>query len=93
MDDTQDQNRSADNALEPKDDIFNPRRDEPKLPGDYGTPASPPDDVSGPRTPVDDPSTDDHLDEAEVYDEGVTNAAQDNSPEDSDNSNQPRKVA
>lgn len=92
-DDTQDQNRSADNALEPKDDIFNPRRDEPKLPGDYNTPAAPPNGVAGRPIPADDPSTDDHLDETEVYNEGVANAAQDNRPEDSDDADQPRRVA
>lgn len=93
-DDTQDQNRSADNALEPKDDIFNPKRDEPKLPGDYNTPAAPPNDVAGRPIPQDDPSTDAHLDETEVYNEGVANAAQDNrSEETSDTNDQPRKIA
>lgn len=92
-DDTQDQNRTADNALEPKDDIFNPQRDEPKLPGDYNSPAAPPNDVHSRPIPIDDPSTDDHLDENEVYDEGVANAAQDNTPEDSDDAGQPRRVA
>jgi len=71
MDD--DYRQSADDALEPQDDIYNPKLDQQKLSNDYGSPAAPADDV---RTdaPVDDPSTDDQLDSDELYQEGISGA-------------------
>ncbi len=59
------------NTQDPADDIFNPQRDEPHLPGDGRTPASPPTDTSKSRLPIDDPRTDGEIDSAELYDEGM----------------------
>lgn len=73
MDDNDDYRQSADDALEPKDDIFNPAQDEQKLPEDGATPAAPADDIPA-GAPVDDPSTDDGVDSDELYQEGVSGA-------------------
>ena len=71
MDD--DYRRSADDALEPKDDIFDPIRDEEKLAEDGRPPAAPADDIRS-TTPLDDPSTDDGIDSDELYQEGIGGA-------------------
>lgn len=74
MDDEDDDYRqSADDALEPKDDIYNPRLDQSRLPNDYGPPAAPADDLDD-QAPIDDPSTDDQLDSDELYQEGLGGA-------------------
>jgi hypothetical protein len=69
-DDTQ---QSADDALEPKDDIFNPVLDEDKLADDFDPPASSADDIHS-HVPLDDPSTDDEMDSDELYQEGISGA-------------------
>jgi hypothetical protein len=69
-----DYRRSADDILEPDDDIYNPKLDQSKLPNDFGPPAAPADDVSTPA-PIDDPSTDDQLDSDELYQEGFGGAS------------------
>jgi hypothetical protein len=71
MDD--DYRRSADDELEPQDDIYSPQRDQQKLPNDFGSPAEPADDVHS-NVPIDDPSTDDQLDSDELYQEGISGA-------------------
>jgi hypothetical protein len=58
---------------EPKDDIFDPIRDEEKLPEDNDPPAAPADDADN-RVPVDDPETDDGIDSDELYQEGLAGA-------------------
>jgi hypothetical protein len=97
MDEDTDTHQSEDDALQPKDDIFNPGEDEERLPQDGDSPAAPPTDITGPGTnlPVDDPHTDTGLDEHEVYDEGVAGAAETNSshegPDDSPHPLQPEE--
>lgn len=71
MDD--DYRRSADDALEPEDDIFDPTRDEEKLAEDGRPPAAPADDVHS-TAPLDDPATDDGVDSDELYQEGIGGA-------------------
>jgi hypothetical protein len=71
MDD--DYRQSADDALEPQDDIYKPKLDQQKLPNDYEPPTAPADDVHT-GVPIDDPSTDDQLDSDELYQEGVSGA-------------------
>ena len=74
MDDEDDDYRkSADDALEPQDDIYKPTRDEQRLPEDYDPPAAPASDIHS-IAPLDDPSTDDQLDSDELYQEGVGGA-------------------
>jgi hypothetical protein len=73
MDDDNDMQQSADDALEPKDDIFNPELDEDKLDEDYDSPAAPAQDIRS-SAPLDDPSTDDELDSDELYQEGISGA-------------------
>ncbi len=73
MNDDYGTNQSPDDALEPEDEVFDPLRDEEKLPGDYDSPATPAQDIrSGGR--VDEPSTDDEMDSDELYQEGVAGA-------------------
>lgn len=55
------------------DGFFSPKHNQPHLPQDYDTPASPPADVAA-RLPRDYPETDTNLESAEVYDEGVDGA-------------------
>lgn len=83
MDEDTDTHQSADDALEPADDIFNPNRDEEHLPQDGDSPAAPPTDVTGPGTnlPADYPQTDTGIDAHERYDEGLAGAAETNSSE------------
>jgi hypothetical protein len=69
MDDDNDTKQSADDALEPKNDIFDPLRDEDKLAEDNDSPAAPADDIHY-SSPVDEPETDDELDSDELYQEG-----------------------
>lgn len=81
MDDNNTAHQSPDDALEPdsgQDGMFHPGTDEERLEEDNGTPAGPADDTSSMPIPPDHPSTDTHLDEHEVYDEGIADAAQDN---------------
>jgi hypothetical protein len=73
MDNDNDYRQSADDALEPKNDIFDPKRDEEKLAEDGDTPAAPADDIHS-AAPVDDPATDDGIDPDELYQEGVSGA-------------------
>ena len=73
MDNDNDYRQSADDALEPKDDIFDPGRDEPRLAEDNSSPASPADDTNS-KSPIDEPATDDQLDSDELYQEGVRGA-------------------
>lgn len=62
--------------MQPKDDIFNPVRDEEQLPQDGASPAAPADDIASPSGYTDvHPATDTGLDPAEVYDAGAVNAA------------------
>jgi hypothetical protein len=71
--DNDDYRQSADDALEPKDDIFGPKRDEEKLAEDGATPTAPADDIKS-AAPVDEPATDDQMDSDELYQEGVSGA-------------------
>jgi hypothetical protein len=71
-DEDSDYRQSADDALEPKDDIFVPKN-ESRLPNDYGTPAAPADDIHS-SVPLDSPSTDDGIDSDELYQEGISGA-------------------
>ncbi|HTB49169.1 MAG TPA: hypothetical protein VK712_03745 [Verrucomicrobiae bacterium] len=73
MNDEDDSRQSADDALEPRDDIFDPATDEEKLPEDNDSPAAPADDIH-PAAPIDEPSTDDQMDSDELYQEGVAGA-------------------
>jgi len=73
MDDNDDYRESADDALEPSSDIFDPKFDEEKLAEDGDTPAAPADDIHS-GSPVDDPATDDGIDSDELYQEGVSGA-------------------
>jgi hypothetical protein len=75
MDDDNDNDyrQSADDALEPKADIFNPIRDESKLAEDGDTPAAPADDIPS-TAPIDEPATDDGIDSDELYQEGLAGA-------------------
>ncbi|HEX7963673.1 MAG TPA: hypothetical protein VF466_03705 [Candidatus Saccharimonadales bacterium] len=79
---------------EDKDDLFNPAVDESRLPGDYDrSPAAPPDDVKETLSKAD-PRTDSGLDADEIYDEGLTSASDiDALMEDSDDDNQPVRIA
>jgi len=71
MDD--DDQQSADDALEPENDIFDPNLDEEKLPEDNDSPAAPADDIRS-TAPLDDPATDDGVDSDELYQEGIGGA-------------------
>jgi hypothetical protein len=73
MDNNNDYRQSADDALEPKNDIFDPIRDEEKLAEDGNPPAAPADDIHA-AAPIDDPATDDGMDSDELYQEGVSGA-------------------
>jgi len=73
MDDDNDYRQSADDALEPKDDIFDPIRDEERLAEDGDSPATPADDTHS-TAPIDEPSTDDGIDSDELYQEGIAGA-------------------
>jgi hypothetical protein len=70
MDNDNDYRQSADDALDPKDGIFDPTRDEEKLAEDGDTPAAPTDDIHS-AAPVDEPATDDGIDSDELYQEGI----------------------
>jgi hypothetical protein len=73
MDDDNDARQSADDALEPRNGIFNPLRDEEKLAEDNDSPAAPADDIHS-AAPIDEPATDDGMDSDELYQEGVAGA-------------------
>jgi hypothetical protein len=73
MDNDNDYRQSADDALEPKDGIFDPTRDEEKLAEDNDPPAAPADDIDS-AAPIDEPATDDEMDSDELYQEGVAGA-------------------
>lgn len=73
MDDDNDYRQSADDALEPDDDIFDPIRDESRLAEDGDSPAAPADDVPY-SAPIDEPATDDGIDSDELYQEGIGGA-------------------
>ena len=72
-DNDNDYRQSADDALETKEGIFDPTRDESKLAEDGATPAAPADDIHS-ATPIDDPATDSAMDSDELYQEGVSGA-------------------
>lgn len=97
MDEDTDTHQSADDALEPADDVFSPTEDEERLPQDDAPPAAPPDDIAGAGTnlPADYPQTDTGMDTHEIYDEGVAAAAETNSelegPDDSPRPLQPEE--
>jgi hypothetical protein len=62
---------TPDDALEPVDDIYNPTRDQDKLPEDNEPPAAPaPDSPADPQLPADHPEFDYDNDTHETYDEG-----------------------
>ncbi len=71
--DDQDTQQSADDALEPQNDIFDPARNEERLEEDNDPPAGPADDTRS-TAPLDDPATDDGVDSDELYQEGVGGA-------------------
>ena len=71
--DLNDSQQSADDALEPQSDIFNPVRDEDKLAEDNDPPAAPADDIHS-TAPIDEPATDAGMDSDELYQEGVAGA-------------------
>ena len=73
MDNDNDARQSADDALEPQNNIFNPVRDEEKLAEDNDPPAAPADDIHS-SAPIDEPATDDGIDSDELYQEGVVGA-------------------
>jgi hypothetical protein len=64
---------SADDALEPQNEIFDPARDAGQLPEDHDTPAAPADDTNS-TSPLDDPASDDGVDSDELYQEGISGA-------------------
>jgi hypothetical protein len=68
-----DYRQSADDALEPENDIFDPIRDEEKLAEDGDPPAAPANDTHS-TAPIDEPATDDGMDSDELYQEGVAGA-------------------
>ena len=68
-----DNRQSEDDALEPRDDIFDPKHDEQKLDEDSASPATPADDIRS-KAPIDEPATDDGMDSDELYQEGVRGA-------------------
>lgn len=72
-DNDNDYRESADDALEAKDDIFDPTRDESRLAEDGVTPAAPADDIHS-TAPIDDPATDSAMDSDELYQEGASGA-------------------
>lgn len=87
-----DYRQSADDALEPQDDLFNPRRDEKKLPEDYDTPTAPATDIYA-AEPVDSPETDDGIDSDELYQEGIVGATNtDDEAIDSDDEDEPKPL-
>jgi hypothetical protein len=61
MNDDNGTQQSADDALEPQDNMYNPLKDEEKLPEDNDSPATPASDIR-PGGPIDQPSTDDQMD-------------------------------
>jgi hypothetical protein len=69
-----DTHQSADDALEPQDNIFNPHVNEEHLPEDNDSPAAPADDNGTLSVPVDDPRTDSGIDADELYSEGLDEA-------------------
>jgi hypothetical protein len=73
MDNDNEYQHSTDDALEPKDDIFNPVRDGEKLAEDGDSPAAPADDTRS-TAPIDEPATDDGIDSDELYQEGAGGA-------------------
>ena len=76
------------------DGLFNPALDEPRQPGDYGSPAAAPGDVPGGQLSKADQRTDTDIDPQEVYDEGLTGATDfDAQAEDSDDNRQPERIA
>ena len=68
-----DHRQSADDALEPKNDIFDPIHNEERLAEDGVPPAAPADDIYS-TAPIDEPATDDGMDSDELYQEGVAGA-------------------
>jgi len=73
MSDYDDYRQSADDALEPPDDIFDATRDESKLAEDGRPPFAPADDTNS-TAPLDSPATDDGIDSDELYQEGIGGA-------------------
>ncbi|HEX3569089.1 MAG TPA: hypothetical protein VHT70_05465 [Candidatus Saccharimonadales bacterium] len=77
--------QSEDDALEPKDDIFNPDVDEERLEEDSDPPSAPANDVPSIPIAPDHPDTDTDLDADDTYNNGTSQAADPNQPEDNDN--------
>ncbi len=73
MSDFDDYRQSADDALEPEDEIFDPTRGQQRLEQDGDSPASPADDTNS-KVPIDSPATDDGIDSDELYQEGIGGA-------------------
>jgi hypothetical protein len=66
---------SPDDALEPPDDIYNPRVDQERLEQDNDTPTTPAKPhITTPELPPNHPETDTNIEFQELYDEGVTSA-------------------
>ena len=90
MDDDDDKQLSPDDALEPKDDIYDPESNQTHLARDYDSPASPADDTGKQTLPADHPLGDDDVDDQELYDEGFDSATgSDAQEEEPDNSPKP----
>jgi hypothetical protein len=68
-----DLHQSADDALEPQDDIFNPNIDEERLAEDNDSPAAPAIHNQH-HLPPDHPATDSGIDADELYSEGIGEA-------------------
>jgi hypothetical protein len=72
-DNDDDYRESADDALEAKDDIFDPNLDTEQMPEDNDSPAAPADDTNS-SAPLDDPASDSGVDSDELYQEGISGA-------------------
>lgn len=75
-----------------KGSLFSPKQDGMQLPGDYTTPAAPPDDVEETLSKAD-ARTDSGIQPEEVYDEGLTGATDYNSQQEDNDHDQPQPVA
>lgn len=89
-DDDQETNHpSPDDALEPPDDIYNPKIDEESLEEDYDPPAEPAHPrLTTPKLPPNHPATDANVDFQELYDEGLTSATDYDAQEEGADDNQ-----
>lgn len=71
-----DDENSSDDALQTPGSLFRPNQDEPRLPQDYESPATPVEDTADNPAPPDHPETDTNIDTHELYDEGLTAASE-----------------